>query len=160
MKKRMKLMRLMIVAVLSLLIAACDGVLGGEEAARIPLQTSADGGYAPVRILLRPEMNPVAFNLQADFAWGRQEEAGQWNSYRATLSSGGKVIHAQEFQVNSPQGVQDGQSPAPPTSLLQPVMDVNLPAESEYEFMIAALKPARVTLNAPQLVVRINVRRL
>src|SRR5690606_2556705 len=91
----------LVAAALAVLVAGCDGLIGGEEAARIPLQTAADGGYAPVRILLKPEMNMVTFNLHADFVWGKRDEAGQWNSYRATLSADGKVLHTQEFQVNS-----------------------------------------------------------
>ena len=150
--------RLLAAAALAVFIAGCDGMIGGEEAARIPLQ-AADGGYAPVRILLRPEMNTVAFTLHADFAWGNRAEAGAWNSYRATLSAGGKVIHARDFQVNSPES-SDPAGSSLPTSLLQPVMQVDLPSEAEYEMKIVSLKPAVVTLNAPQLVVRINVRPL
>jgi hypothetical protein len=146
-------------AVLAVLVAGCDGLIGGEEAARIPLQAAADGGYAPVRILLKPEMNMVAFNLHADFVWGKRDEAGLWNSYRATLSADGKVLHTQEFQVNSPEN-PGASSSSPPTSLRQPVMRVDVPAEAEYEIAIAALKPAAVTLNAPQLVLRINARQL
>lgn len=155
----MMMTRCFAVAVLTLLLVGCDGLFGGEEAARIPLQT-AEGGYAPVRILLKPEMNPVAFNLHADFAWGRRDEGGQWNSYRATLSADGRVIRTQDFQVNSPEYSDPAESSPPPTSLLQPLMRVDLPNEAEYEMKIVSLKPAAVTLNAPQLVVRINVRRL
>jgi hypothetical protein len=148
-----------VAAALTVLVAGCDGLIGGEEAARIPLQAAADGGYAPVRILLKPEMNMVALNLHADFVWGKRDEAGQWNSYRATLSADGKVLHTQEFQVNSPEN-PNASSSSPPTSLRQPVMRVDVPAEAEYEIAIAALKPAAVTLNAPQLVLRINARQL
>jgi len=151
--------RLLVAAALAVFFTGCDGLIGGEEAARIPLQAAADGGYAPVRILLNPEMNTVAFNLHADFVWGKRDEAGQWNSYRATLSTGGKAVHTQEFQVNSPENA-NASSSSPPTSLQQPVMRVDVPAEAEYEITIAALKPAAVTLNAPQLVVRINVLEL
>lgn len=154
----MMMTRCFAVAIL-LLLAGCDGLFGGEEAARIPLQT-VEGGYAPVRILLKPEMNPVAFNLHADFAWGRRDESGQWNSYRATLSADGKVVHTRDFQINSPEYSDPEQSSPPPTSLLQPMMLVDLPGEAEYEMKIVSLKPASVTLNAPQLVVRINVRQL
>jgi len=146
-------------AALSVFVAGCDGLIGGEEAARIPLQASADGGYAPVRILLKPEMNTVVFSLHADFVWGKHDEAGKWNSYRATLSTGSKVVHMQEFQVNSPEK-PNASSSSPPSSLQQPVLRVDVPAEAEYEIAIASLKPVAVTLNAPQLVVRINVRQL
>lgn len=152
--------RTLAAAALTVFVAGCDGLLGGEEAARIPLQPAADGGYAPVRILLKPEMNPVAFNLHADFAWGKRDEAGTWNRYRATLSAGGKVIRTQDFQINSPENSDPVESSPPPASLLQPVMRVDLPDEAEYEMKIMSLKPATVTINAPQLVVRINVRRL
>ncbi len=146
---------------LVLLVAGCEGLLGGEEAARIPLQPAADGGYAPVRILLKPEMNPVAFNLHADFAWGQRDEGGQWNTYRATLSTGGKVIQAHEFSVNSPESsnVSTSSSP-PPNSLQHTMLLVDLPGEAEYEIAITAVKPVAVTLNAPQLGVRIHVPRL
>ena len=147
-------------AVLAGFVAGCDGWIGGEEAARIPLRPAADGGYAPVRILLRPEMNPVAFTLHADFAWGKRDEGGRWNRYRATLSADGKVIHAQDFQVNSPENSNAMEASPPPTSLLQPMMRVDLPAMAEYEIAIVSLQPATVTLNAAQLVVRINVSRL
>lgn len=147
--------RALAAAALAVFVAGCDGLIGGEEAARIPLQAT-DGGYAPVRILLRPEMNTVAFTLHADFAWGNRAEAGAWNSYRATLSADGKVIHTRDFQVNSPEHSDPAES-SPPTALLQPVMRVDLPSEAEYEMKIVSLKPATVTLNAPQLVVRINV---
>ncbi len=153
-------MRLFVTAALMLLTAGCEGLLGGEEAVRVPLQPVADGGYAPVRILLKPEMNTVAFNLHADFVWGKRDEAGLWNSYRATLKSGGKVIHEQEFQVNSPESSNATQSSPPPASLLQPMMRIDLSKEDEYEFTIASLKPAAVKLNAPHLVVRVNTRRL
>lgn len=151
--------RALAAAALAVFVAGCEGWIGGEEAGRIPLQPVAGGGYAPVRILLKPGMNPVAFFLHADFAWGNRGEAGQWNSYRATLSAGGRVIHAQEFQVNSPENT-GATSSSPPTSLQQPVMRVELPSEDEYEMAIVVLKPAAVTLDAPQLVMRINVSRL
>ncbi|MGV3627934.1 MAG: hypothetical protein ACO1PN_09650 [Betaproteobacteria bacterium] len=151
--------RLLSAAALAVFFTGCDGLIGGEEAARIPLQAAAAGGYAPVRILLKPEMNTVAFNLHADFVWGKRDEAGQWNSYRATLSTEDKVVRTQEFQVNSPENT-NATSSSPPTSLQQPVLRVDVPAEAEYQITIAPLKPPAVTLNAPQLVVRINVRQL
>lgn len=151
--------RVLAAAALAVFFTGCDGLIGGEEAARIPLQAVADGGYAPVRILLRPEMNTVVFKLHADFVWGKRDEAGQWNSYRATLSMGDKVVRTQEFQINSPENA-NASSSSPPTSLQQPVLRVDVPAEAEYEIAIASLKPPAVTLNTPQLVVRINVRQL
>ena len=151
-------MRMLAAAVFALVLMGCDGLLGGEEAARIPLQPTAGGGYAPVRILLRPDMNPVAFNLHADFLWGRHEEAGQWNSYLVTLRGNGGTIATHSFNVNSPERPQSSSS-APPSALAQSLLLVDVPAEGEYEITIAALQPATVTLEAPQLAVRIHVSR-
>lgn len=147
-----------VIAVLSLL-AGCEGMLGGEEAARIPLQRDATGGYAPVRILLRPEMNPVAFNLHADFAWGRHEEAGSWNHYRVQLLEGGRVLASREFQVNSPERPLASSS-APPATLQQPLLLFDVPAPAEYELVLTTLQPAPVTLDAAHLVLRIRVPRV
>lgn len=151
--------RVMAAAALAVFFTGCDGLIGGDVAARIPLQADANGAYAPVRILLRPEMNTVVFSLHADFVWGKRDEAGQWNSYRATLSTGDKVVRAQEFQVNSPENV-NASSSSPPASLQQPVLRVEVPAEAEYQITIAPLRPPTVTLNSPQLLVRINVLQL
>ncbi|MFN9489809.1 MAG: hypothetical protein ACK59Y_08535 [Betaproteobacteria bacterium] len=140
-----------------LLLAACEGLLGGEELIRVPLQATA-GGYAPVRLQLKPEMNPVAINLHADFAWGKSEEAGQWNAYRAELRRDGQVIASREVQVNSPEKPNVSAS-APPSSLQQPLLHVDVPAEGEYEVLITATRPVAVTLNSPELVVRIKVPR-
>jgi hypothetical protein len=151
-------MRRGVVAVAAvLLLAACEGLLGGEELMRVPLQTN-DGGYAPVRLQLKPEMNPVAINLHADFGWGRSEEAGQWNAYRAELRRDGQVIASREVQVNSPEKPNVSAS-APPSSLKQPLLHVDVPAGGEYEVLISATRPVAVTLNSPELVVRINVPR-
>ncbi|MDP2398519.1 MAG: hypothetical protein Q8M53_09215 [Burkholderiales bacterium] len=144
--------------VLTALLAACEGWFGGEEAARIPLQPVAGGGFEPVRILLRPQMNAVAFDFTANFAWGRRGEAGRWDRYRATLSAGGRMVQTAEFSVNSPEPEDSaGSRSPPPNSLRQLLFVVDLRAEDEYELAILPLQPPTVTLEAPQIVVRINV---
>lgn len=140
-------------------LAGCDALLGGEEVARIPLQRSADGGYAPVRILLKADMSPVAFTLHADFAWGKREEHGRWNTYRTTLRGSSGAVQSGEFHVNSPEAPPVASS-APPSSLVQPMLLVDIPADGEYEIEIAAVKPAEVTLDGAQLGVRMRVPRL
>ena len=152
------LARVLAGAALALCLAGCEGMTGGEEVARIPLTRTADGGYEPVRILLRTDMNPVAMTLLADFAWGRREEAGLWNDYRAELRSGGKVIATRDFQVNSPEKTDASASPAP-NSLAHLMFLTDVPADGEYEIVIAARKPAAVTLESPQLGVRMKVPR-
>ncbi|MFZ9530240.1 MAG: hypothetical protein ACO271_11715 [Burkholderiales bacterium] len=140
-------------------LAGCDGLLRGEEVARIPLPRKADGGYAPVRILLKADMSPVAFTLYADFAWGKREEHGRWNTYRVTLRGSDGTTKIGEFQVNSPE-LPPVESSGPPSSLVQPMLQVDIPADGEYEIEVAAVKPAEVTLEAAQLGVRMHVPRL
>jgi hypothetical protein len=103
-------------------------------------------------------MNPVAFTLLADFAWGRREEAGLWNEYRAELRDGDKVIATRDFQVNSPEKPEASSSPAP-NALAHPLLLVDIPADGEYEIVISAKKPAAVTLESPHLGVRMKVPR-
>ena len=142
----------------AVLLAGCEGWFGGEEAARIPLQPAAGGGFEPVRILLRPQMNAVAFDLNAEFAWGRREEAGRHDRYRATLSTRGRTVDSAEFTVNSPeQGDAARDSSPAPASLRQLLLVADLRSEGEYELAIVPLQPPVVTLESPQLVVRINV---
>lgn len=151
-------MRILAALALALCLAGCEGMVGGEEVARIPLIRTATGGYEPVRIVLRTDMNPVAMTLVADFAWGRREEAGLWNDYRAELRSGDRVIATRDFQVNSPEKADASASPAP-NSLAQLLFLADVPADGEYEIHIAAGKPAAVTLESPHLVVRMKVPR-
>lgn len=139
-----------------LLFAGCDALLGGEEVARIPLQRAADGSYAPVRILLKPDMSPVALTLHADFAWGVRGEHGQWNNYRVILRGSRGVIQSGEFQVNSPE-VPAVASSGPPATLIQPMLRVDIPAEDEYEIEIGVMKPVEVTLESAHLGVRMRV---
>lgn len=152
------LKRVLAVAALILSVAGCEGMTGGEEVARIPLTRTADGGYEPVRILLRAEMNPVAINLLADFAWGRRDEAGQWNDYRAELRSGDQLITTQDFQVNSPEKTDASASPAP-NALIRQLFVLDVPADGEYEIRITAKKSVAVTLESPHLGVRMKVPR-
>ena len=76
------------------LLVGCEGAITGTEVARVALQPAASGergAYAPVKFTLSPEMNPVAFNLRADFS---QEavEFGKWNAYRAVLTQNGATV--------------------------------------------------------------------
>jgi hypothetical protein len=146
-----------LMAVLSL--TGCDALLGGEEVARIPLKRNADGGYVPVRIRLSADMSPVAFTLLADFAWGKREEHGRWNTYRVTLRGSNGTTRSEEFHVNSPEAPPVASSP-PPSSLVQPMLLVDIPADGEYEIEVAVVKPAEVTLEGEQLGVRMHVPRL
>lgn len=150
--------RRLFTAVLCLMLAACDSFLGGEEVARVPLQPAAGGGYAPVRFLLNPGMNAVAFVLHADFSWGKLDEAGHWNRYRVTLRDGDRIVASREVRINSPEKPHSTTT-APPSTLVEPLLQADVPAEAEYVLNIEALGESRVTLVSPQLALRIQVPR-
>jgi hypothetical protein len=69
------------------------------------------------------------------------------------------VIKAEEFHVNSTEAPPVASS-SPPSSLVQPMLLVAIPAEGEYEIEIGVIKPVEVTLEAAHLGVRMRVPRL
>ena len=60
-------------------LAACEGLFTGARESIHPLTQQQDGGFAPVRITLDPEMNPIAFNLKGA-TLDSPSEAGRWNA--------------------------------------------------------------------------------
>ena len=137
-----------------LLGAGCDALFTGEKVARFPLTAETAGGYAPLTITLGPDMNPVALNLQAEYA-ASAAEAGKWNSYRATLTKSGSPVAASDFRVNN---TSDPMSPtAQVVSRTMIVIDVK--EVGDYELKIDPLAPAAVTLGKPQVELRRNIRR-
>ena len=147
-----------------LLIAAflhgCEGVVSGTEIARVPLQIAEGapaGNYAPVKIALNPEMNPVAFNFRADFTMN-VTEAGKWTTYRAILSKDGAMVATRNFNVNHPWSNPDSSPPAP-TGAIHTLFYVDVQSAGDYELTIAAVSPAQVTLKDAQVDVRRNVQR-
>ena len=141
----------------SVMLTGCEGAFTGSEVARVALQAGADGGYAPVKFNLTPEMNPVAFNFRADFSQN-PAEFGKWNSYRAALSKDGAVIVSRSININHPVSRPDD-SPPPPTQTIHTLFIVDLPGAGEYELTITPVKPAALTLGNPQADVRRNVQR-
>jgi hypothetical protein len=135
-------------------LAGCDGLFTGDSVARFPLTQSATGGYAPIRVSLGPEMNPVALNLHVEYA-ASATEAGKWNSYRAVLTRAGAPIASREFRVNNTSDPMSPSAQVVSTTML--VMDVKEVAD--YELAIEATAPVAVTLIKPQLELRKNIRR-
>lgn len=135
-------------------LAGCDGLFTGESVARFPLTQNPSGGYAPIRVSLGPDMNPIALNLHVEYA-ASATEAGKWNSYRATLSKAGTPVKSADFRVNN---TSDSMSPnAQVVSATMLILDV---AEvADYELVIEASSPIAVTLSSPQLELRKNIRR-
>lgn len=137
------------------LLGACEGLFTGDEVARIGLQPGADGGYAPVKLTLAPDMNPVSLNLHAEFTTD-VTQAGRWNTYRATLTKDGAMVFTREFSINYPGTVES--SPAQ-GSVAHVMMIVDIVAAGEHELAIVPVKPVEVVLNAPQAVARSKVQR-
>jgi hypothetical protein len=134
--------------------AGCDALFTGEKVARFPLTAETAGGYVPLTITLGPDMNPVALNLQAEYA-ASATEAGKWNSYRATLTKSGAPVGTGDFRINN---TSDPMSPsAQVVSRTMIVIDVK--EVGDYELKIDALAPAAVTLGKPQVELRRNIRR-
>jgi hypothetical protein len=157
----MRALRMMaIMAFLAGVLTACEGVMTGTEVARVPLQ-AAEGGpagaYAPVKLDLGPDMNPVAINFRADFTQD-PAEFGKWNTYRASLSRDGKVIVARTFNVNHPTANPDNAAP-PPTASVNTLFIVDVQSGGEYELTLTPVSPVAIVLNNAQVDARRNVQR-
>ena len=137
----------------SLFTAGCDGLFSGDSVARFPLGTRA-GGFAPLRLTLGPEMNPMALNLHAQMA-ANPAEAGKLNSYRATLTRNGTTVATAVFNMNN-TGMADNPQPQ---SLSRTMLVVDVAEVGDYELDITATAPPAVTLEQPQLELRRNIRR-
>ena len=139
------------------LMAGCEGMITGTEIANVSLTPAEGGGYAPARYTLDPSMNPLAFNLRADFSQD-PAEFGKWNSYRAELKQGGAVVATRNFNVNHPQSNAQGDAP-PPTGTVHTLFYVDVSTAGEYELTITPTKPVAITLKEPRVAARKNVQR-
>ena len=140
---------------LLLLLAACDGLFTGAQVTRFPLQPAAGGGFAPLRLTLGPEMNPVALNFSAEYI-PDPAQAGKWNSYVAMLSYKGRTIATGAFNINS-NVTPD--APVGAVSVSQTMLLVDAPEIGDYELSISASGQSRITLAHPNLELRRNIRR-
>lgn len=136
------------------LVVGCEGLFTGESVARFPLTPSSGGGFAPLRVTLGPEMNPVALNLAGEIP-ASPGAAGKWNTYRATLSHAGKTIAAGNFTVNytGTEMSQNVQVMAK-TMLILDVTEVG-----DYDLTIEPVGPAPVTVDKAQLELRKKIVR-
>lgn len=141
------------VALIAWLTAGCDGLFTGEKVVRFPLEARS-GGYAPLRLSLGPEMNPLALNLTAGYA-ANAGEAGKWNRYRATLTRAGRTVAEAGFTINNSS---DPMSPSAQV-LARTMLIVDVPEVADYELAITADGPTPVTLESAQVELRRNVRR-
>ena len=137
----------------TLAAAGCEGLFTGTRDSVHALSESADGSFAPVRLELNPDMNPIALNLRGTTI-ASQAESGRWNSYRATLALNGAPIATGSFNVNNRgTSVHEEGGDFATTMLI-----VSVPQTGEYELSIIVAKPKEITIESPRLEVRRNTK--
>src|SRR5262245_27530003 len=149
-----------VLAIFVLVLMGCKGVVTGTEVTRVPLQAAdgTAGAYVPIKINLRPDMNPIAINFRADLTQN-PAEYGKWNTYRAALSKDGNSVVARTFNVNHPAAPGGDSSPPPPSPFIHTLFIVEIQKAGEYELVIAPVSPTAITLQNAQIDVRRNVQR-
>ena len=139
---------------LSCLIAAgCEGLFSGARDSRQPLVQAADGSFAPVKLQLSPDMNPIALNIHGSTITS-SAESGLYNTYRATLSFNGKNVAAETFNINHPGSRSSDQGGA----FRKTMLFVTVTQNGEHELSIVPAKPKEITIEAPMLEVRRNTQ--
>ena len=148
----MQTARLLLPALL-LLLSACEGLFTGTGEIRQPLTEAEDGSFAPVRLALSPEMNPLAVNFHGETV-PSPLESGRWNDYRATLTLAGATIASGTFSINNAGAPRHEQGGA----FAQTMFYVTVPQAGEYKLTIAPTKPKEITIQAPRVEVRKHVQ--
>ena len=136
-----------------LFVTGCEGLFTGARESKHPLAQAADGGFAPVKLQLSPDMNPIALNIHGSTI-SSSAENGLYNTYRATLSRNGQSIAAETFHINHPgSGRSDQGGPFRKTMMFATVTQ-----SGEHEVTIVAVKPKEITIEQPMLEVRRNTQ--
>lgn len=141
-------------AAAALVMAGCEKIVTGEAVQTIAVSENETGGYGPVTLALTPEMSPAAINFHARHG-DDPAEFDKWNSYRATLSKGGQVVAAGQFNLNHTGSID---SPQGSRYLLQNMLTLNPAEAGDYELVIIPTKPAEMKLYDTQVEVRRNVQ--
>jgi hypothetical protein len=139
-------------AALVLLLGGCEGLFTGSRESVHTLTQADDGSFAPVRLDLNPDMNPVAFNFRGS-TLASNAEMDRWNSYRATLSLNGAPIATGSFNINNPGTNQMPQG----GDFAHTMLIVTVPQAGNYELSIMVAKAKEITIESPKLEVRRNV---
>jgi len=143
----------LVLVLLALQLAGCEGLFTGSRESSQPLTQMEDGNFAPVKLTLSPEMNPIALNLHAHTV-ANQLEIQRWNTYRATLTLAGAPVASGTFHVNNPGSGNSAQGG--PFSLT--MLYASVPQAGEYELTVALAKPKEITVDSPRLEVRRNTQ--
>ena len=144
----------------AVLLTGCEGITTGTEIANIALQPAeggVPGSYLPTQFTLTPEMNPVAFNLRAEFTQD-PAESGKWNAYQVALTHNGAPVATRIVNINHPQTNAQGSAP-PPSATIHTLFYVDVQNSGEHELTITAAQPVAVTLREPRVDARRNVQR-
>lgn len=147
-------------AILSLL-AGCEGTTTGQPIANVALQPGEGNSYAPVKLNVTTDMNPIAVNFRADFS-DNFNDFGKFNVYRVALSHGGNVVESRSFNVNHPQtrplSGDNSDRPPPSAGYVRTVFTTDVQASGEYEITITAVQ-RDITISNASVEVRRNVAR-
>ncbi len=150
-----------VLGVVAGLLAGCEGTITGTEVTNVALQPAEPptqrGDYAPVKLNLSTDMNPVAINFRADFSQDATE-FGKWNTYRVALTHNGNTVASRNMNVNHPQSNSQGDAP-PPTGTVHTLFITDLQSSGEFELTITPVNAVVVTLKDARVDVRRNVAR-
>jgi hypothetical protein len=135
-------------------LLGCEGTVTGTKALTVPLQAEANGGFAPIKITLTPDMSPVALNFRAEQTLA-PSEAGKWNRYSAVLSQNGNVRAQGEFNFNY---TGSGDSSQGSTEQTQTMMMFTLAESGDFDLAIKPIKAIEVTVKSARLEARKNIQ--
>ena len=136
-----------------LIVAGCEGLFTGTRDSKHPLAQAADGGFAPVKLRLSPDMNPIALNIHGSTITSSAEN-GLFNTYSATLSLNGQTVAAGTFHINHPGSRSSDQG----SVFRKTILFATVAQSGEHELSIVPSKPKEITIEAPMLEVRRNTQ--
>jgi len=134
-------------------LAACEGMVTGQQVLQQPLSQQEDGSFAPIKLALTPDMNPVAVNFKG-MTIAHPNESARWNSYAASLTRNGATIASASFNINNP-GTRDQDHGA---AFAQTLFFVTVPEAGDYELSINVTRPKEITIQEPNVEVRRNTQ--
>ncbi len=150
---RFRIARHAILGAALLALAACEGMVTGQQVLQQPLTQNEDGSFAPVKLNLTPDMNPVAVNFKGSTI-AHPNDSARWNSYAATLAHNGAALASKRFDINNP-GTRDNDHGGP---FVQTLFFVTVPEAGEYELNITVTRPKEITIQEPSVEVRRNTQ--
>lgn len=146
-------LRHLLLAASCLLLAACEGLVTGDQASTHALTQNTDGGFEPVTLQLTPDMNPVAVNFKG-MTVANPAENSRWNTYTARLARGDSVIATKSVTVNN-TGTENNPQGGP---FAHTLFFVTVPEAGDYQFTLEPTRPREITIEEPRIEVRRNTQ--